>query len=465
MIFGQNNALPGLRGSIRTMAVMNRRRLLALAALASAGLLWGATVPLTKLALGAVPPGWLAVLRFALAALPLLLWARIARPGALRAAAGPGVLAGGALGYGVVVVVQNAGIARTSVSHAALLLGTVPLLVAAAAHLLGRSAADRRTWAGLVLATVGIAGYAGAGGGGALAGDLLVGVSALLSAGFTVAQPGVLAGRDPVAVTGVQFTAAAAAGLPLAWWQEGSPARLLPALNGPGATVPLAAVLALVLLGTLAPYTLFAAGQARVPADTAAGFLNLEPLVGGFAGAFVFGDPYGALQAGGSGVVLAGIVLAAWPRGAAATAGSAGGDPGRLDGGAQRPVQVGPQVLDVLDTDREPAQRGADDGGVAGPAGPALDQRLHPAEAGGVGDQPQRRAERLRLLRRPLGLEREHRAEPAGEHPGGPLVPGVAGQPGVADRADQRVRLQPAGQLAGRGLGPVEPDAEGAQAA
>ena len=439
---------------------MNRRRLLAFAALATAGLLWGATVPLTKVALGAVGPGWLAVLRFALAAGPLLLWAAIRRPGSVRAALGPGVLAGGALGYGVVVAVQNAGIARTSVSHAALLLGVVPLLVAAAAHLLGRSAADRRTWAGLALATVGIAGYAGAGGGGALGGNLLVGVSALLSAGFTVAQPEVLADRDPVAVTGVQFTAAAAAALPLAWWQEGPPALLGPALPVPGR--PLAAVLALVLLGTLAPYTLFAAGQARVEADTAAGFLNLEPLVGGVAGAALFGDPYGALQAGGSGVVLAGIVLAAWPRPSGA---SADGGPGRLDGGAQRPVQVGPEVLDVLHADREPAQRRADHAGVPGPAGAALDQRLHPAEAGGVGDQPQRHAERLRLLRRPLGLEGEHRPEPAGEHPGGPLVAGVAGQTRVADGADQRVRLQPAGQLAGRGLGPVQPDAEGAQAA
>ena len=47
---------------------------------------------------------------------------------ALRAR--PGVVAAGALGYGAVILLQNAGIAHTSVSHAALIVGAVPVLVA-----------------------------------------------------------------------------------------------------------------------------------------------------------------------------------------------------------------------------------------------------------------------------------------------------------------------------------------------
>ena len=48
---------------------MNIDRRPALAALTVAGLLWGTTVPLSKLALEWLPPGWLTFARFGLAAL------------------------------------------------------------------------------------------------------------------------------------------------------------------------------------------------------------------------------------------------------------------------------------------------------------------------------------------------------------------------------------------------------------
>src|ERR1700720_2801410 len=77
---------------------MNNSRRHAVAALAAAGLLWGTTVPLSKLALAWLPRGWLTVVRFGLAAAILLAVAR--RRGGLRAAFTPAVLAAGALGYG-----------------------------------------------------------------------------------------------------------------------------------------------------------------------------------------------------------------------------------------------------------------------------------------------------------------------------------------------------------------------------
>jgi drug/metabolite transporter (DMT)-like permease len=40
------------------------------------------------------------------------------------------VLASGAMGFGAVIVLQNAGIEHTSVSHAAVVLGAVPVLSA-----------------------------------------------------------------------------------------------------------------------------------------------------------------------------------------------------------------------------------------------------------------------------------------------------------------------------------------------
>ena len=109
-------------------------------ALTAAGLLWGLTVPLSKAVLGWLDGGWLTVARFALAA-PLL--ALIGRRH-LRAAFAPRVLFSGAVGYGLVIVLQNAGIERTSVSHAALIVGAVPALVALVSALSGRGRTSPR---------------------------------------------------------------------------------------------------------------------------------------------------------------------------------------------------------------------------------------------------------------------------------------------------------------------------------
>src|SRR5919199_4176805 len=143
----------------------------AILALALAGSLWGLTVPLSKLGMDWLGAGWLAAARFAIAA-PLL--AALARRN-LRAAMSPGVIAAGAGGYGAVILLQNTGIERTSVTHAALIVGAVPVLVAVIAAALGRGSAAATAWIGSLLALAGVALVAGGGGTGtSLEGDLLV---------------------------------------------------------------------------------------------------------------------------------------------------------------------------------------------------------------------------------------------------------------------------------------------------
>lgn len=268
-------------------------------ALAAAGTLWGLTVPLSKLALEWLGPAWLTVARFAVAA-PLL--ALIAR-GRLRAALTPGILLSGALGYGGVILLQNAGIGRTSVSHAALIVGAAPVLVALIAAMLGRAASGPSAWAGYALALAGVGLVAGAGGSGAsAAGDLLVLASVAGSAGFIVAQPGLLAGRDPAAVTAVQLAAGGLAALPAALIVEGAPPV-------PVAGAPVAAWAGLALAGTLLPFWLFAYGQSRVHAEVAGAFVNLEPLVGVAAGWIAYHEAVAAAQLAGGAAMLAGIAL------------------------------------------------------------------------------------------------------------------------------------------------------------
>jgi O-acetylserine/cysteine efflux transporter len=294
----------GKYGDMKT----NRRH--AVAALIAAGLLWGTTVPLSKLALEWLSPGWLTAVRFGLAAAVLLAALLVTgrRRGGLRAAFTPAVLIAGAFGYGGSVMVQNAGITRTSVTHAALLIGAVPVLVAVIAAIWHRTVARPVAWFGFAvsLGGVGLVTAGGGGSGATMAGDGLVLVSLLLSATVTVAQGRLLTGRDPVAVTAVQFLGAALGSLPVAALAEGAPAV-------PGGIGPVLAIVALALAGTLAPFTLFAFGQSRVSAEVAGAFLNLEPLVGAIAGAVVFSDPVGLAQVAGGVAILAGIALSSLP--------------------------------------------------------------------------------------------------------------------------------------------------------
>ena len=283
-------------------SVMQQDRRTAFLALTAAGALWGLTLPFSKLALEWLDPFTLAVARFALAAPVLALVAR----GSLRAALTWPVAAWGALFYGAGVALQNVGVGLTSVTHAALVLATVPALVALIAAARGRSSATPQSWLGFLLAIAGIGLVAGTGGEDSLAGDGLMFASALASAAYVVAQPRLLAGRDPVAVTAVQMAAGAAVTMPLAALAEGVPAA-------PQAGPALWGFLALALAGSLLPFALYAYGQARVVPEVAGAFVNLEPLVAVALGAFMFDDPFGSVQVAGAAALAVGLALSVAP--------------------------------------------------------------------------------------------------------------------------------------------------------
>src|ERR1700758_5849958 len=80
---------------------MNINRRHAVAALIAAGLLWGTTVPLSKLALQWLGPGWLTAVRFGLAAAVLLPVARRRGQRILEVR----LLLSGAVGDGATVIV------------------------------------------------------------------------------------------------------------------------------------------------------------------------------------------------------------------------------------------------------------------------------------------------------------------------------------------------------------------------
>jgi drug/metabolite transporter (DMT)-like permease len=282
---------------MRTTTTRNQ----ALIALATAGLLWGTSVPLSKTALTGFGPGWLTVIRFAVAGLILM---AVLRP-RLRDVR-PALVIWGAFGYGACIAIQNIGLTRTSVTHAALLVGAVPVLVAVMAVIFDRARVRPVAWAGFGLSLAGIAVVAGSGGGSAsLLGDALVFTSVLLGSGFTIIQGRLLPGQDVIAVSAAQFLASAALIAPIALVTEGIP--------GPGpagwSTSAVLATAALATIGTVLPYTLFAIGQTGVAPQIAGAFLNLETLVAALLGATLFGEAMGVGQAAGGVALLAGIYL------------------------------------------------------------------------------------------------------------------------------------------------------------
>jgi O-acetylserine/cysteine efflux transporter len=283
---------------------MINQRYRAVAALIAAGTAWGTSVPLSKVALDWLGPGWLAVARFAVAAVVLLIMS--GRAGTLRGAFTLPVLVAGAIGYGGSVSIQNAGLTRTSVTHASLIIGATPILVAIIAAAWQHAVARPVAWAGFALSLAGVGLIAGGQGHGASpAGDVLVLVATVIAASVTVAQGRLLSGRDPIALTAVLFLGAALGALPFAA-AEGLPV-------GHASLGAVVATGALTICGTLVPFSLFAFAQKRVASEVAGAFLNLEPLVGAVLGIVAFGDPAGTRQfVGGLGIIL-GIGLSSLP--------------------------------------------------------------------------------------------------------------------------------------------------------
>ena len=248
----------------------DRRR--AFVALTVTGVLFGTTMPLSKVALEHLDPVWLAFIRFFLAGACLVL---VVSRTQLRAVLRPTIVVWGAVGYGGSILVQNIGVAYTSVTHAALLVGMTPILVAAFAAAWSRSALSGYVWAGAMVSVVGVGLVAsGQAAGSSLFGDALILLSLVFACAFTVAQGYLLPGRDPVAVTAVQMVAASLVLLPIAFLAEGVPSAGVLQVGS------LAPTMGLAMLGTLVPFVLFAYAQGIVPSPVAGAFVNIEPLVG-----------------------------------------------------------------------------------------------------------------------------------------------------------------------------------------
>jgi drug/metabolite transporter (DMT)-like permease len=327
-----NQAAAGPRSEASLSPVAPRDAALSLRSLAALLLLavmWGLSIPVTKLGLLTLPPLTLTALRFAIA-VPLLLLFTVGRQ-RLPWRALPHVAALGVLGIGVGQVAQTFGVAGTSASVGTIISATIPVFIVFFAALRLKQPVSGRQKLGLLAAFAGIALVAFNGqqssavlqtsvGG---AGLLLL--SALAIAFYYVWSVELTQEYGTAAVAAWSTLFGFMALLPWAGWEM----WLVP-LHLTAQAIRAAAYLGLVV--TVAGLFLWLHLLRTVPAGIAASVQYLQPVVGVAASSAMFDDQMGALFAVGVLLVLAGLALTMASRSKAVRWPARGRQPGRATG-------------------------------------------------------------------------------------------------------------------------------------
>lgn len=283
------------------------------AACALAGGIWGTGFFFGKIAMREMSSAHMVLYRFLFACIGLAPMLILRRPG-LNRQEWRILLIAAFLGVPLQFLLQFAGLARTTVSHAALMVGTLPVVLAAGASLFARERLDRIGWVALAASTAGAAliafggsHHGGAGDTPSLTGDLMIVVSLMISMGWILMNQRLLRDHSPVVVTAYGL---AAGTVMLAIWVF--------AVDGPPpvhiSTTAWLALAASGLLCTTSTTFLWNWGLTRVPASRAGVFLNLEPIVGSILGIVFLGESLGVVAwLGGAMIVIAAVTLTSRP--------------------------------------------------------------------------------------------------------------------------------------------------------
>jgi drug/metabolite transporter (DMT)-like permease len=271
----------------------------ALAVLVVVTAVWGVTFVQVKDAVALYPLFAFFGIRFALgsAALAPFGLARVGTlgVGGLLAAA----LAGGLLGSGYAL--QTFGLERTTVSATGFITGMQTILTPVAGLLLFRVRAGAAAWAGVALATVGLALLAGVHRG-SPRGDLLVLAGAAAFA-VQIAVMGRFAPRyDALAFTLVELVVICAGFLALALARG--------ELHVPHGATVWGALVVTGLFATAFAYLAQTWAQRRTTATRVALAFALEPVWAAFFGVTLRGDSLGAAGWAGCAVIMSGILVA-----------------------------------------------------------------------------------------------------------------------------------------------------------
>ncbi len=194
---------------------------------------------------------------------------------------------------------------------------TAPLLVALWARFVFKERVRRRVWAALALALVGLSVMVDVWGGVPLdtAGVVLSFISAVTFAAYLLLAEHAVGRRDPLSLLVYGFLFASlfwAVAQP--WWSfpRDELAETISLLgNLSGTELPAwALVLAIVVVGTIVPFTLMVGSLQHLPATTVGMVAMLEPVLGALVAFLWLDESLAAQQLAGGAIVLAAIFLA-----------------------------------------------------------------------------------------------------------------------------------------------------------
>jgi len=184
--------------------------ILPMVALATAGCLWGTGFFFGKIALREMPVGTMVLFRFAFACAGLLPFIFFDRPRFAGSEWG-WVFAASLLGVPVSYLVTFKGLSLTTVSHASLMVGTLPILLAVAAVMFSGERLHVGGWLALTASTIGAALIALSSETGSsvaqasIRGDLLVVLGMLASVAWILISKHLMRRHSPLMVTAFVF--------------------------------------------------------------------------------------------------------------------------------------------------------------------------------------------------------------------------------------------------------------------
>ena len=300
--------------------VGRRTAFLGYGACALAGGLWGTGFYWGRLAMNEMSVEHMVLYRFLFASLgmfPIVLANRSRFH--LTASETRTLLVSAAFGIPIQFLLQFHGLALTTVSHASLMVGAMPVLLAAAAALFAGERLDWIGWLALAGSTAGAAlivlgGNRGpaAHGQPSLAGDLLVVASLVTALAWILLSKKLMQTHSPPVVTSYSILAGTAmlAVVVLGPWLL-SPLTHFEAQPPPFVHVSTTAWAALAISGlfcTALTTLLWNWGIHHVPASRAGVFLNIEPALGSWLGVRLLGEHLGPYAWAGGALILAAAI-------------------------------------------------------------------------------------------------------------------------------------------------------------
>ena len=300
------------------MSLQPKSRSLGFAACAAAGALWGTGFFFGKIALREVSVGHMVLYRFLFAVIPMLPLAR-SRGDQWSRRDWTILVITAFFGVPVQFLVQFYGLSLTTLSHGALMIGTMPVILALAAAVFLHERLNKVGWAALAGSTAGACLIALGGhshGASSLKGDSLIVASLVVSLVWILGNKDLLNRHRTLEVSARSLMVGTVMMLIWVWLQYGPPP-----VHGisPKTWLSLAAS---GLLCTASTTMLWNWGMTQVPASQAGIFLNMEPVIGSLLGVLVFHEQLGVYAwLGGALIVASAAVLTARsPAGAEAAA-------------------------------------------------------------------------------------------------------------------------------------------------